>query len=174
MKGFFEQLGLAQRLLQGLSLMLACTSGCLWPTSLTDAVEDTHNVRPVFDTAAVDPRFGDIIRTRGQNTELSLVAEDPNPDGDVLHVRLFQLGNNGPTSRSFTGLEIDLHYGGVKESPYQPLAGKFPALDLCTNFADGTELFVIVADGPFKPAGSGMETEANGLTSENHWQLRCQ
>jgi len=71
MYGILKRLRLAQRLLCTLVPMLA--AGCLWPTSLTDAVNDNQNVRPVLISA--DPP----VRCR-QSQRQSLA--DRHPDGD--------------------------------------------------------------------------------------------
>jgi hypothetical protein len=159
---------MAHGLLIALSTM--CAPGCLWPTSLTDAVSTGDNVRPVF-TRGVPP-FGDIASTAGDFIALEMYAEDPNPDvGDVLHVRQFKLAV-GDTTRVYQNETVLTHVsGGESNDLYH---GTFPFADLCGSYHDGAEIFVVVADAAFKPVESGMPDQSAGLTSENHWQLKCQ
>jgi hypothetical protein len=161
---------LAQRLLCRLSLMLACaaTSGCLWPTSLTDAVTDNTAVRPVFVPEKVKPAFGDLPSSPGMHIELNLSAEDPNGDGDVLHVRLFKKAV-ADSGRVYTGQEFPIN----RQPGSDVFSGPSQSLDLCGLYGDGTELFVVVSDAPFFN-DAGEEASSNGLTSENQWTLRCQ
>src|SRR5437764_4576636 len=143
MLGFSKRIRVARGLLKALSTMCACAamSGCLWPDSLTDAVTTGDNVRPVF--SAADPPFGEILSSPGQVLELKVTAEDPNPDvGDVLHVREFKLAV-GDTTRVYTGFEITLTHQSNTTDAY---SGSFQLSDLCGNFHDGAEVFVVVAD----------------------------
>jgi hypothetical protein len=161
--------------------MLACAtlSGCLWPTSLTDEVQAENN-RPVF--ASSDPVFGPLTVVNTQVVDLKLQAQDPNPDKDTnnLYVRLFRLGTTGPTSRIYTFISSVLTYPpgtDIANHPLTPLSGSlFPPSGtiLCSNFDDGDELFVVVADRPFSNELGMENTAPGGLTSENHWTLRCQ
>lgn len=159
---------LAQRLLCMLMPMLAC--GCLWPTSLTDAVSDNTNVRPVL--VGADPDFGIINRSAGQSTSLQVTVEDPTP-GIMLTARLFTPGSSGPESRIWTGQSIDAFtkVSGTANT----YTGSFYTIgvDLCGNFPNMQELFVVVSDESFSNQ-AGFQNQSTGLTDENHWQLVCQ
>jgi hypothetical protein len=153
------------------ALPMMCASGCLWPTSLTDAVQSGGNVRPVFVDSLTTPHFGEILSAPGAFLPLTLYAEDPNPDvGDVLHVREFVF-TVGDTQRRYAGFEITLTHIATPANTY---TGSFQAFDLCGVYHDGAEVFVVVSDAEFKPVGMGMDDKSDGLTSENHWQLKCQ
>ena len=170
MNGILKPTRLAQRLLCTLAPMLA--AGCLWPTSLTDAVNDNQNVRPVLISA--DPLFGAVNRSGNpsQTDTLTVTAEDPNP-GTGLTARLFKLGSSGPDSRVWTGLQIN-SLVAVAGTPNTYTGAFYPvAVALCDNYPNMQELFVVVADAPFNNA-SGFQNQSTGLTNENHWQLVCQ
>jgi hypothetical protein len=161
MNGFLKHRSLAQQLLCSLVPMLV--SGCLWPTSLTDAVSNTQHVHPVFTMA--DPPFGVIDTSPGTPTPLHLWAEDP--DVDLLYMRMFKLA----TTNAMRVYDRDLY---PSKDPKTDVftANVLPALDLCGLYGDGTELFVIVSDAAFNDTGIG--DQSNGLSNENHWQVKCQ
>jgi hypothetical protein len=137
-----------------------------------------ENSRPVFSHS--DPTFGPIISAAGQSLELTLAAQDrdPDPATEKLYVRLFKLGNDGPSSRLYVGDSTTLSYpadSDFQNQPLTPLAGSLfgpTGADLCAIFSDG-ELFVVVADRPFSDAPGEENLAPGGLTDENHWELSC-
>jgi hypothetical protein len=157
--------------------MLLTLAGCGIPSLHDQALSPVGDHVPVFYSAV--PAFGALPLTKGQLTSLTLKAIDPDPDPDTnsLYVRLFIVGNTGPTSRIFYGgYDATLMYpnaGDATAAPDTPLVGAFFPLgtDLCTAFPPG-DLFVVVSDRTFK-GDPGLQNTSDGLTSENHWDLSC-
>jgi hypothetical protein len=184
LNAFPQQLRLARRLLLGAAMSFcALTAGCLWPTSLHDEAS-FENVAPAFSALTMPP-FGPLVRTGAPIIDsLTVFAVDPNPDQlpnngpKVLHARLFELGTEGPQSRFYTHIFTDLLYPqqGTIDPASTPLSGSLfgsSGTNLCMEYPNGGDLFVVVADRAFSDMTGQENTAPGGLTAENHWELSC-
>jgi hypothetical protein len=157
---YFSVMTLTGSLSVGATLLPS--SGCVVPAPLEQEA-DPVNYRPVLISA--EPAFGRVTREVGNEIELKVVVDDPNPQ-DTITARLFR--QLQPDQAPQFVAEIPRLESAANPSKPTYRTGTFVAKKLCDfPYGSGT-YYAVVADREFIDVRSSA-----GLTNEANWELEC-